>query len=577
MDNEPAVLPPPEPPAPDSKHGGALGERASLGAFWNAVFLPLKLAARLVASVVVVRVLKIDTYTVLAQLSALLALLGIFSDLGVERALPRFIPEFEMEGGRAGLNLLLRRVVVIKALTILPFVLALLAFPGFFSGLLNLSAADQRQLSGGLLGANPVPVLLGIVALMLVLGAASDVSVQVLYAYFRQKMTNALDVLNALLIPGLRALLVGLFSVFGALLALLIGTVISVAISVCLMFHALAEERMGLRATPRPGADPALRPSERTVWRRFTAYSAIMYMINLSTALVDQPFVVPLLSVLVADSSRERQEVALITLAFQLVRQVLQALVVPLTGVQASLFARLYAQNRIDGLRTAYASVTRFLILVLVPAGVGTILLVHNVLVLLYLQFGRDAVLTEARLPEAVTACAILAVGLFGESLIGVALQVLLVYEKHRIVLLARSVTLVSIPLMLLLEPRFGVVGVALAVATATLGSRLVALAFGLGRLGLSFPTGFLGKVALATLPMALLVGPAAALLPIDPARNRFSGPWFLLVGADVGLIGLGMLLFWLAFRRLGGLLPEDKERFAGMRIPGIKLVLRYL
>jgi hypothetical protein len=35
--------------------------------------------------------------------------------------------------------------------------------------------------------------------------------------------------------------------------------------------------------------------------------------------------------------------------------------------------------------------------------------------------------------------------------------------------------------------------------------------------------------------------------------------------------------LFWLAFRRLGGLLPEDKQRFAGMRIPGVKRVLRFL
>ena len=54
-----------------------------------------------------------------------------------------------------------------------------------------------------------------------------------MYAYFRQKITNTLDVLNTL-IPVLQAVLVlpvlGL-GVFGALLALLIGTAVSVTLN----------------------------------------------------------------------------------------------------------------------------------------------------------------------------------------------------------------------------------------------------------------------------------------------------------------------------------------------------------
>ncbi|HMA37633.1 MAG TPA: hypothetical protein VKY74_24480 [Chloroflexia bacterium] len=564
-----------DPPADGSapRRDGRLVERASLAAFWNAAFLPLKLLARLVASIVVIRVLRLPQFGILTELSALLSILGLLSDLGVERALPRFIPEFEMSGGRAGLSRLLRRVSLIKALTMLPFVGVLLVFPGFFITQLHLSDAEALPVVGG----DPGPLLLGMIAAMLILGAASDVSVQVLYAYFRQKMTNALDVLNALLIPGLRAALVVPFGVFGALLALLVGTAISVAISLRLMFRALAEERLGLRVVdPRKATAGPRRPSGRSVWRRFTAYSAMMYVINISTALYDQPFMVLMLGLLILDPKRKTVEVALTALAFQFVRQLLQALVVPLTGVQASLFARLYAENRIDGLRTAYTSLTRFLILALVPAGAGLILMARNLLMLLYGQVRHGQVLTDHRLPPALAACVILTVGLFGESLVGVALQVLLVYEKHRAVLIARAFTLTSIPLLLLLEPPFHVQGVALAVAGAALSSRLVALAFGLRQLGLTFPIAFLGKVTLATLPFVAIVGPLALLLPNDPVP-LLSLSWILRVLANGGLILAAMILFWLVFRRLGGLLPEDKQRFAGMRIPGIKVMLRYL
>jgi O-antigen/teichoic acid export membrane protein len=561
---------------PAARRDGALVERASLAAFWNAAFLPLKMLARLVTSIVVVRVLGLANFGVLTQLSALLSILGLVSDLGVERALPRFIPEFEITGGRKGLSEMLRRVALIKALSMLPFVAALLLFPGFFIQRLHVSAADQRLLPdfGG--GFDAGPVLLGMVAIMLLLGAASDVSIQVLYAYFRQKMTNALDVLNAILIPTLRAALVVPLGVFGALVALLLGTAISVVVSLRLMFRALAEERLGLRPLSPRNAVSAGGVSPRSVWRRFTAYSAMMYVITLSTALYDQPFVVLALGFLITDRASSRVEVALVALAFQFVRQLLQALVVPLTGVQASLFARLYAENRIDGLRTAYGSLTRFLILALVPAGAGLIVMTRNLLMLLYGQVRATSVLTTERLPETVAACVLLTIGLFGESLVGVALQVLLVYEEHRAVLVARLCALISIPLLYLLVPGWGVVGAAAAVAVAALGSRLVALAYGLRRLGLAFPTRFLGQVCLATAPFVVIIGPLALLLPEDPGR-LLSLRWFAFALADGALILGGVGLFWLAFRRLGGLLPEDKQRFAGMRIPGVKRVLRFL
>jgi len=559
------------------KPPGTLVERATGAAFWNAAFLPLKLLVKLLTSIIVVRTLRGDGFAVVTQLTALLSVLGAFTDLGLERALPRFIPEFEMTTGRAGLNRLLRGVVLVKVAVMLPFVLALIVFPTLITEQLGITTTSARLLPGAPRGVDAAPLLLSIIALMLILGAASDISIQVLYAYFRQKMTNSLDLLNTLLIPGLQALLVLPLKVYGALLALLVGTTISVVVSLRLMFHALTEEHAGLRQhPPRSPAGGPRRPSNRPVWQRFTAYSAMMYVMNLSAALFDSSFVILMLGLLVVSDARRIVEVAVIGMAFKFVRQLLQGLVVPLTGVQTPLFARLYAEGRIEGLQTAYASLTRFLILALLPAGVGLMLMVRNLLVLLYLQIDKDAVLDASRLEQTVIACAILTIGLFGESMISVALNVLMVYEDYQAVLIARAFALLVIPLLILLEPPLGVVGVAGAVALPALTARLVALLFGVRRLGLRFPLAFLGRVALATLAFVVIIGPLTLLVPANPVPI-FSLSWFGLALAD-GLLVLGAAgLFWLAFRRLGGLLDEDKQRFAGMRLPGIKLLLRYL
>jgi len=132
------------------------------------------------------------------------------------------------------------------------------------------------------------------------------------------------------------------------------------------------------------------------------------------------------------------------------------------------------------------------------------------------------------------------------------------------------------VPLLLLLEPTLGIVGVTIAVSTAALSSRLVALAFGLRKLGLRFPSAFLGRVALASVPFVVVVGPLAFLLPVDPVPP-LSLAWWARALAAGGLTLAAMLLFWLTFRRLGGILAEDRQRFTGLRIPGIKLLLRYL
>ena len=197
------------------------------------------------------------------------------------------------------------------------------------------------------------------------------------------------------------------------------------------------------------------------------------------------------------------------------------------------------------------------------PSAIGLVLLSRNVLSLFYLQVGRDAVLTVFTIDQVVACTAILTLGLFGEAVISVALNVLLVYEDHKAVLVSRLVALISIPLLLLLVPQYGAVGAALAAVAAALGSRVVALAFAVRRVGIVFPGAFFTRVGTASAIMGVALLPMLA-LPV----NAF---------VTLAMLLLGVGVFYAAFKLLGGMDPSDKERFRTLRVPFMHVALRFL
>ena len=496
-----------------------------------------------------VRLLRTDGFYYYNVTLALLATLGLFADLGIERTLPRFYPEVEMRMGRKGVMRLLFSVSVIKALVLFVLVGALLFAPGFVLGL-----------TGTDLGPNKAWLLL-MISVLLVLGAASDVSMQLLYTHFRQRATNSLDILAAVVYPTLAALFVLLkWGVTGVMLALLITTIISVTISLRLAGQVLST----MQSEPHPDPSQVKRPSTRSLRNRLFSYAGLNYLINWSVYLYDLPFVVLAMSLIIVAPQDKKVQVALISLAYKFTKQFLRALVVPLTGVQTPLFARLYAEGRIEGLKTAYATVTKFLILVLLPAGVGLIVTSRNLLQIFYGQINRDAVLTVRTMPEAVACTAILAFGLFGEAIISVALNVSMVYEDHRAVIIARLFSLISVPLLIILVPELGVVGAAIAVAVAGLGSRFVALVLALRNTGLRFPGTFFVRVGLASITMGLVLLPFLAFLPPT-------------LPVTLVMVALGIAVFLGMFKLLGGIDREDKERFRTLRLPFVNYALRFL
>lgn len=524
-----------------------LVERAGWAVFWNVAFFPLKLVVPFLAGIVLVRQLRADGFAVYVTALALLDLLGLFSDFGIERTLPRFLPEVELMHGRRGILRLLGVIGLIKGGLLLIVLAALALFPSYWISQFNLGP------DGGW--------ILLTIGFLLVLGALSDVSMQLLYTHFRQKTTNSLDVLVAVVRPSLTASFVLLgWGAAGALLALLITTVVAVAISVWLAGRLV----LHLSDEPNPTGAAVKTPSNRPLRTRLARFAGINYMINWSVWLYDLDFVVIMIPLLILSDETAKVESAAIALAYKFTKEFLRALVVPLTGVQTPLFARLYGENRIDGLRTAYATITKVLLLILVPSAVGLLLTGGNLLNIIYGQRGGDAVFNAESGPVIITCMAILAIGLFGEAMISVAMNVLMVYEDYPAVITARLVSLVSIPLMIVLVPSMGAIGGAIAISCAALGSRLVALGFGLRRVKLQFPLLFFGRVGTASAMMGLALLPL--LLYFPPT-----------IPVTLGMIALGIAVFYAVFRLVGGMDREDKDRLLSMRLPFVKQIVRFL
>lgn len=515
--------------------------------FWNIAFFPLKVIIPLLSGVVVVRMLRADGFAVYVTALALLDTLGLFSDFGIERALPRFLPEVELRRGRPGVIQMLGNISLAKGVVLLLIVVALAVAPGYWIELFKLGE------NGGW--------ILVIIGALLVLGALSDVTIQVLYTHFRQRATNALDILVAIVRPALTAgfVLLGL-DVIGAMLALLVATVLAVAISLYLTVQLVRAMPEG----PDPKATQVRTPSTRPLVKRFTSFAALNYVINWSVFLYDLDFVVPMMAILIVVPEQYFVESAAIALAYKFAKEILRALVVPLTGVQTPLFARLYAEGRIDGLRTAYATLTKMLVLGLLPAAVGLVLTGRNILQILYGQQGGDAVMNAQTAPGIIACMAILAIGLFGEAMISVALNVLMVYEEYRAVLTARLMSLVSVPLLIWLIPAYGAVGGAIAVSVAALLSRSVALAYGLKRLHLPFPSRFFVRVGTASIAMGVALLPFLVYLPPE-------------IAPTIAMVVTGAAVFFGVFKLLGGMDQADKERFLSLRLPFVKQALRFL
>jgi O-antigen/teichoic acid export membrane protein len=564
----------PEKPQP------TLTERVASAAAWNTLLFPARFVVGLAASVLLFRALSLAEYGVLTLLTGLAATIGLYSDLGIERSLPRFIPEVERQGGRAGVARFLGRIIALKLAIVLICTAALLLLSAPLIGYVadrergTLAQAERQVAALQAQGAPPSEIaraeqerdaqagviaqleqrgqlFLWAVGALVLFGALYDVFMQFLTAYFKQRAWNIITVVVTLLQP---LLIIGFLLLGWRLEGVLLGLTVTPAIAVALAAWQAARASRELPDT----ADAVV---DSTLPRRFAGFAATSYFIQITTWFYDLQFVTFVLLAL----GMPLDQMALLAFAYKFAKDYLGYAFIPFSGVLTPLLARIRGRQDHAALQDTYGSLTRIFALLLLPAGVGLALLTPRMLALLYPRYTDTALLIY-----------LFIAGTFAESLLSVPHNVLMVYERYRPVLLSRALALISVPLLALFVPLWGLAGAALAVGAARVLSRLTTVLYVRWKMELRFPLAFVGRVLAAT---ALFGLPLLLLLPIWPLPPNAAG-WNGKAAAALSLAALGALAgfgYLLALRLLGGLDEQERRRILGLKLPFKSALARLL
>lgn len=548
----------------------SLASQVSLAVIWNTLFVPLRMLAEVIATLVKLNLLSRASFGLLALVSGASNGLGTGIDLGTTRALPKYIPETNRSGGpRATLRLLtgvLLAQMVMLAIT--------------SAGLALFSASYIAKLSNDVRGASDLDavtrqtlltfvhdhawLLIFAIIALLFLGVCYDMLMAYLNSFFKQRAWNSIALAAGLLPQALSAgaILLG-WDILGVLIAMVVAPAIAVALAawqVARLWRDLAHQHPD--DAPLTGAEIARlisRPWQIGAWLPpgFIRYSGVSFLMTMTDYVASASFAVFL--------ANDIGDVALLWAGASVVRMILSYLYTPMVGVQVPLFTRVRAGEG-GTLLGAYQSLIRLQALLLIPGGVGLVLLAGPVLAVLSPNYIAAAPLVWVLVPS-----------LFLESLLTTAHNALIVYERLRIIVISRLLTLlVVVPLSIWLPPLFGVVGVALAFGLARLASGFWVTASGYRLLGLRWPWAFTVRVLIASAAMALLVLGMRGMLPSIPADadigERLREALLLLAVAAVGAIGLLATL-----RISGGIDPRDRQQLAKLRLPLKRWVLRVL
>ncbi len=541
----------------------SLASQVSRAVVWNTLFVPLRMVMQVLSTVLKLNLLSPAAYGLLSIISSANNGLGTAIDMGTQRALPKYIPETHRSGGLPATSRLLGAVFGAQMALLAAVIVGLLAFRGnalaYLHGAIvgdtNLTKVAQTELATYV--STHVWLLLGVVMALLFLGVCYDILMAYLASFFKQRAWNSValvaGVLQPLLVAG--ALLAG-WGVTGALVAIVVAPAVAVALALMSVARMTSGE---LRSTVATNNGPVvLRPSSivNLLPPGFIRYSGVSLLMTMTDFIASRGFVIFLVPSL--------SEVALLTAGAEVVAMMLSYLFTPMVGVQVPLFTRVRAGEG-GTLNGAYQSLVRLQLLLLVPGGVGLVLLAQPALHVL-----APSYTTAAPIVWVLTPC------LFIECLLTTAHNALIVYEKLRIIVLSRVLALSVVPLVWLLAPTLGVVGVALAYGLARLASGTWVTANGFRLLGLRWPWRFTGRVALASSIMGLIVAlltlllPALSLSPTIAARAQTA----LLLGA---LAVVGALVFAMSLRLLGGLDQSDRDQLLKMKLPFKRWMTRLL
>ncbi len=555
---------PQPPPQPDT--GAQLGAKAGRAAFWNTALLPAKLGSHLLAQLVLANTVPPAAFGVYVLALAVSSTSGAFVDLGTERSVVKFLPEVAGREGGRGVRRLIGWVFGLKMAILLPVLaLAFVLHSVFFRYLDSRIPAVSADRAGDAAAVHEHDqitdlvsrnhwTLFGVVIGFVLVGAFYDVAMQSLVATFRNRSWNLIQISIQVVEP---LIVIAIVLLGGNIAQVLVGRVavdflallVAATVAITAVRRSPDEERAYVAEEERGVPMPI---------RRFTRYSFLQYALQVASFVQSYAFASIIL--------RNSVDVAGYRLAAGSVSAVLPALLLPITSLQVPVFTRIFSRRDTGQLATAYALVARFLALVLVPGAVGMALLVPNLFRLLYPRY-------QTMIPV----CIVLVILGFTDSLFSTGTTVMLTFERYRPVIIKSCIALLAVPSLFITVPAFGPLGA----ACTSGGFAVVASLFGTivsnRLLPIRYPLAFLGRVALAALPMALVVGLLVNTVARVPEDVHGIARRALYLAATGAIAVVGGAIYLVVFRLLGGMEPADIERMRGVRVPFAAVVLRLL
>lgn len=547
-----------------NKPAPSLSHQVSRAVIWNTLFVPLRMLAEVAATALKLTVLPIAAYGLLALVSGAAAAFGTWIDLGTTRALPKFIPETMRSRGARGVLRLLLTVFFVQAVILLGIAITLAwQQQGYLDSLAARIHEDSRidQAAQTLLQSILTTqgwIFIAVIIVMLVMGVCYDMLMAYLNSFFKQRAWNGITLMAGLL-PQLLAVVAIVtaqftteplrWSVVGILLTAALAPTIAVFIA---LWQVIIIWREGSQAqvSNQEHVDAKWLPPG------FLKYTGVSYLMTMTDFIASKGFAVYLTSSI--------SDAALLWAGASLVGMVLSYLYTPLVGITVPLFTRVRSGEG-GTIQGAFGSIVRIQLLLLIPGGVALMLLAQPALSILTPQYA-----------DAVSIVYVLVPCLFIESLLTMAHNVLIVYEKLTIVTIGRLLTLVVIPLGLVLSPLYGVVGLALAYGLARVIAGAWATFWGWRVIKLEWPWRFSGRVGIASAIMALCIYGASQLMPTLGSNLSTWERLAQLPGYGIIAV-LNALIFFGVLRVVGGLEQSDRDQLNRINLPFKRYLMKVL
>ena len=505
----------------------SLAERATQSVLWNMALLPARYLLPLVSSIVVVRVLGPERYSLLATLGAITGTVALYADLGMSKAIPKFEAEIKAQWGETGLRDLLGTLITFRLFLFGVVVLGIWVFSTPF---LTLFGIGRHQ-----------KLYLFLIAVMLLTAAPSGILRGLLIARFRNREINLIELTVTVGAPLLAmvAALAGL-DVPGILASSAVVSILQLMLWSWASASLIPWRGFRFFLPGRLGVD----------WlRRFVAFSGFTYFGLITRYFNELPF-----AILVMNIFGMQAQVAFLSLASRAVTMVRDLATLPLSYTLAAILGNTFLDHTHQKLRGSYQILTRIYLLSVVPTSLGLALVARPAIGFIY---GIEFV-------PAVPTLRVLAMLVMVGTVIGFQASILLMYERYREVLVTGALGIATVAgLCWLLIPQWGHLGAGVALGIGGLawhgsGTRVVHRLY-----GLRYPLNFLGRVLVACLPMLIYW----------PLRHRIESHWAMLVAYMV----FSIVAFVGVLKLQGGVGRAERTLVAESRLPLRHWILRFI